>query len=102
MISRNHSLAVILGNPGSQEEPNGEERRTGYPEMRMIPVDIAADPLVLLSLARETAAQDGFVQFVGQDVEIENPDWAVGSARPVRTSSGCGDGRRTHPEPRTE
>lgn len=48
---------------------------TTDPEIRMIAVDPAADPQVLLPPAREMAERDGFVQLAGEDLEVENPEW---------------------------
>ncbi|MGH9583285.1 MAG: hypothetical protein ACRD4O_10145, partial [Bryobacteraceae bacterium] len=41
----------------------------------MVRPGVRADARDLLPLAREMAAQGGFIRFLGEDVEIENPAW---------------------------
>lgn len=45
--------------------------------VKTIPIcaDDKSDARELLPLAHELAAQGGFVQFLGEDVTLENPDW---------------------------
>jgi glycosyltransferase involved in cell wall biosynthesis len=52
-------------------------KRDSSPPLRTVLVrpDADADARDLLPLAREMAAQGGLIQFLGEDVEIENPAW---------------------------
>jgi hypothetical protein len=71
--SENRFVSVVLGNVDPQK--GAVLVGTSHPEIGSFPVELAAHPRDLLSVARETAQQDGFVQFVGVDVAIENPEW---------------------------
>lgn len=53
----------------------GTDARIDYPGIKRLEISVHSDPPLLAALVRELAEQDGFVHFIGQDVQIDNPEW---------------------------
>jgi glycosyltransferase involved in cell wall biosynthesis len=75
---REHSEARPLASVilGSGSEGKGNELENEYPEVKRISVRIGAKLDCLAPLAKELAEEDGFLHFIGADVEIDDPEWA--------------------------
>jgi hypothetical protein len=54
---------------------NGSEAKGGYPEIKKVPVAINAKVDCLAPLAREIAQRDGLLQFIGEDVDVNDAEW---------------------------
>jgi Glycosyl transferase family 2 len=69
------SAILISGSIGSENQAIGD-----YPQIKKVSLSINAKVDCLAPLATEVAEQDGFVQLIGEDVnldvEIDNGEWA--------------------------
>lgn len=66
-------VCVVLDHTPAASERSASSK--GSAKIRNVRIGLQSDPSELLPLAREMADRDGFIQFVGADVEVDNPQW---------------------------
>jgi len=76
-FSRQHSdpraLVSVILTTGSSGD--GNETKNDYPEIKKVSVSIASKLDSLAPLATELAEQDGFLQLIGEDVDLDDAEW---------------------------
>ncbi len=69
-------VSVVLCHGSCAAARNGNASGTSSPETRTVHIAATENPQALLSIAREAALQQGFLRFLGGDVQTDDSDWA--------------------------